>query len=110
MRRRWPWPRPPWSARRARGRTARGPGRGRWPDPATPAGRHRRSPATAVAGRGGGIAVGGPQRAEGLADPAPPRPGNPLNLGFVLAATIPGPAGPAPDLLRAQAAPVLRRR
>src|SRR5215218_4510499 len=37
-------------------------------------------------------------------------PGNQPNLGFVLAATIPGPAGPAPDLLRAQAAPVLRRR
>src|SRR5215211_9466606 len=37
-------------------------------------------------------------------------PGNQPNLGFVLAATIPGPAGPAPDLLRAQAAPVSRRR
>src|SRR4029453_5291591 len=36
--------------------------------------------------------------------------GNQPNLGFVLAATIPGPAGPAPDLLRAQAAPVSRRR
>src|ERR1035441_8921066 len=31
-------------------------------------------------------------------------------MGFVLAATIPGPAGPAPDLLRTLSAPVSRRR
>src|SRR5262245_36215950 len=30
--------------------------------------------------------------------------------GFVLAATIPGPAGPAPDSLRTLSAPVSRRR